>query len=287
MLAIYKRELKTYFQTPIGYIYMSLFLLISGILFVLGNVFEQNPSFSGYLSSIVFIFLLAVPVLTMRLMTDEKRFRTDQLLLTSPVKITQIILGKYLAAVSMFLITIAVTVIYAVALSFHGDIDGWETLGSYIGFILLGCSFISIGLFISSTTENQVVAAIVTFCALLISWIMDFIQQGIPTDPLTGLIFLLAVIIGVCIWVYVSTKNLLIPIVVGVLGAGAALIVFFINQPIYLGFIGKILEWLSLVKRYSSFPRGILNFDSIVYYFSVSALFIFLSVRLIEKKRWS
>ena len=287
MLAIYKRELKSYFQTPIGYIFMSLFLLISGILFVLGNVFEQNPSFSGFLSSIIFIFLLAVPVLTMRLMTDEKRLRTDQLLLTSPVKITQIILGKYLAAVTIFLITIAVTVIYAVALSLHGEIDGWETLGSYIGFILLGCSFISIGLFISSTTENQVVAAIVTFCALLLSWIMDFIQQGIPTDPLTGFIFLIVVVVGICIWIYLSTKNLLIPLVIGVLGLGAALIVFLLNQPVYLGFIGKVLEWVSLVKRYSSFPRGILNFDSVVYYLSVSALFVFLSVRLVEKKRWS
>ena len=287
MLAIYKRELKTYFQTPIGYVFMSLFLLISGILFVLGNVFEQNPSFSGFLSSIIFIFLLAVPVLTMRLMTDERRFRTDQLLLTSPVKITHIIMGKYLAAVTMFLFTIAVTAIYAITLSFHGEIDGWETLGSYIGFVLLGCSFISIGLFISSTTESQVVAAIVTFGALLISWIMDFIQQGIPTDPLTGFIFLVVAILGVCVWVYLSTKNLLIPLVLGILGVAAAMAVFFVNQPIYLGFIGKILDWLSLVRRYSSFPRGILNFGSVVYYVSVSAFFIFLSVRLIEKKRWS
>lgn len=159
MLAIYKRELKAYFQTPIGYIFMSLFLLISGILFTLGNVFEQSPSFAGFLSSILFIFLLAIPILTTRLLSDDLRTKTDQLLLTSPVRITEVVLGKYFAAMTIFFITIALTGFYAMVLSFHGDIDGWETLGSYIGFILLGCSFISIGLFISATTENQMIAA--------------------------------------------------------------------------------------------------------------------------------
>lgn len=287
MGAIFKRELASYFLTPIGYIFMSLFLLISGILFSIGNLFQLSPSFSGFLSSILFIFLLAVPVLTMRLMTDELRQRTDQLLLTSPVKITEIVLGKYFAAVVVFLITILITVIYAVVMSFHGEIDGWESFGSYIGFILLGCSFIAIGLFISATTENQVVAAIVTFCALLVSWIMDFIQQGVPSDPTAGFVFLAAAIVGICVWIYLATKNLVIPIALCVLGAAAALIVFLVAKEQYVGFIGKVLEWLSLVKRYDSFPRGLLRLDSVVYYISVSAFFVFLTVRLIEKKRWS
>jgi ABC-2 type transport system permease protein len=287
MLAIFKRELKAYFQTPIGYIFMSLFLLISGILFTLGNVFEQNPSFAGFLSSILFIFLLAIPVLTMRLISDDMRMKTDQLLLTSPVKITDVVLGKYLAAVTIFLFTILLTGLYAMVLSFHGDIDGWETLGSYIGFILVGCSFISIGIFISATTENQMIAAVVTFGALLISWLMDFIQQGVPSDPIYGMVFLGVVVIAICLWIYFATKNLLLPLLLGIIGVGATLISFFINQVLYLGFIGKVLEWLSLVKRYGPFPRGILSFDSIVYYISISAFFIFLTVRLIEKKRWS
>jgi ABC-2 type transport system permease protein len=287
MVAIFKRELKAYFQTPLGYIFMSLFLLIAGILFVLGNVFEQNPSFAGFLSSIIFIFLLAVPVLTMRLLSDDMRTKTDQLLITSPIRVTEIVLGKYLAAMVVFFMTIALTALYAMVLSFHGDIDGWETLGSYIGFILLGGSFIAIGLFVSATTENQVVAAIVTFCALLISWIMDFITQGVPTDPFLGFIFLAVAVLAICAWIYIATKNLLIPIVIGVAGVGASLIVFLLNPAVYVGFIGKTLEWLSLVRRYNPFPRGILSFDSVVYYVTVSALFLFLTVRLIEKKRWS
>ncbi len=286
MLAIYKRELKTYFQTPIGYIFLSLFLLISGLLFTLGNIFNLSPNYAPFLSSILFIFLLAIPILTMRLMTDEQRFRTDQLLLTSPVSITSIVMGKYLAAVTMFLITIAVTVIYPIVMSFYGDIDGWESVGSYVGFILLGCAFISIGLFVSATTENQVIAAIVTFVALLISWIMDFIQQGVPADPVTSLIFLCAIVVGIGVWIYLATRNLIIPGVIVALGLGGALLAFFLSRSFYFGFISRVLEWLSLVKRYDSFPRGLLSFDAVVYYISISALFVFLTVRLIEKKRW-
>jgi len=287
MLAIYKRELKTYFQTPIGYIYLSLFLLISGLLFTLQNLFNLSPNYAPFLSSILFVFLLAIPVLTMRLMTDEHRFRTDQLLLTSPVRISNIVLGKYFAAVTVFLITILITAIYPIVMSFYGDIDGWESVGSYIGFILLGCSFISIGLFVSSTTENQVVAAIVTFVALLISWIIDFVAQGIPSDPVTSFIFVCAVAISIAVWLYLSTRNLVIPIVIGTLGLAAAFIVFFADRASYVGFISRVLSWLSLVQRYNAFPRGILSLDAIVYYVSVSVLFLFLTVRLIEKKRWS
>lgn len=287
MLAIYNREMKTYFQTPIGYIFSSLFLLISGILFVLGNLFNLSPNFASFLSSILFIFLLAIPVLTMRLMTDEQRYHTDQLLLTSPVKITSIVLGKYLAAVSVFLITLAFMALYPLVMSFYGDIDGWESVGSFIGFILLGCTFISIGLFVSATTENQVVAAIVTFVALLLSWFMDFIAQGIPTDPVTGFVFISVIVVAIALWLFLSTRNPLLPIVLGLVGFGVALIFFLVNKENFIGLVPRILAWLSLIQRYDSFPRGILKFDAVVYYLTVSALFIFLTVRLIEKRRWS
>ena len=172
-------------------------------------------------------------------------------------------------------------------ISFYGDIDGWETLGSYIGFLLLGCSFVSIGLFISATTENQVVAAIVTFVALLISWIIDFLQRAIPSDPAISFVFVCVVVAAVAFWIFLSTRNLIIPIAIGVLGFGAAIVVFIVNQEAYLGFISKTLDWVSFVRRFASFTRGLLVFDSIVYYLTVSALFVFLTVRLIEKRRWS
>ena len=287
MLAIFTREFKAYFHTPVAYIFMSFFLLFTGIFFSAISLFSLNPKYSGFLSSILLVFLFSVPILTMRLLTEDRRLRTDQLLLTSPVKIIDIVLGKYLAAVAILLITVAATGLYLLVISFYGDIDIWESVGSYIGFILLGCACTAIGLFVSSTTENQVVSFIVTFFALLLFWIMDVIKNGVPTDPATGFIFILVVVVGVCVWTYFAMKNLLVPLVLGVIGIATSIVIFLLNQNLYIGFIAKVLEWLSVIQRFGGFSQGILKLDAIVYYLSTSALFIFLTVRLIEKKRWS
>jgi ABC-2 type transport system permease protein len=286
MLAIFKREFKSYFLTTTGYIFMSLFLIIAGIFFVLNILFPQSPAFSTFLSSILFIFLVSVPILTMRLMTDEAKYRTDQLLFTSPLRITDIVLGKYFAAVAIFLITMAITVIWGIMISFFGEIDWKETIGSYIGFILIGASFISLGLFVSSTTENQVVAAIVTFGALLVTWIIDFVQQGVPASMGSGIVFTAIVFAGVAAWIYFSTKNWIITAVSALIGAGAIVLIYFISQEFYYGLISKTLGWLSLVQRYEGFRIGIVRLDAIVYYITFSSLFIFLTVRHLEKRRW-
>jgi len=287
MFAIIKRELKTYFLTPTGYIFLGLFLLITGLFFAFSNIFTYNTSFAPFLSSIVFLFMLCVPILTMRLMTDEKRQNTDQLLLTSPVKIIEIVLGKYFAAVLLFLIALGVTLIYPILISIHGSLDTWETIGAYIGFIFLGCSFISIGLLVSTATENQVVAAIVTFVALLIVWILDFIQQAVPSGKGSGIIFLIVILAILTLWIYFSTKNLLITIFTGIAGAAVFIILFFLKSDIFPGLIGKSLSWISLVSRYNSFSMGILKIDAIIYFITFSGFFNYLTLRLIEKRRWS
>jgi len=222
----------------------------------------------------------------MRLMTDEAKYRTDQLLFTSPLRITDIVLGKYFAAVAIFLITMAITVIWGIMISFFGEIDWKETIGSYIGFILIGASFISLGLFVSSTTENQVVAAIVTFGALLVTWIIDFVQQGVPASMGSGIVFTAIVFAGVAAWIYFSTKNWIITAVSALIGAGAIVLIYFISQEFYYGLISKTLGWLSLVQRYEGFRIGIVRLDAIVYYITFSSLFIFLTVRHLEKRRW-
>ena len=287
MFAIFKRELKTYFLTPTGYIFLALFLLITGIFFTFSNILPLNTSFAPYLKSILFLFLLCVPILTMRLMTDEKRFQTDQLLLTSPVKIVGIVLGKYFAAVVLFCIAIGVTVIYAIIIHAHGTLDTWETLGAYIGFIFLGSAFISLGLYVSASTDSQVIAAIVTFGALLIVWILDFIRQGVPSDRISGIVFVIALLSALTIWIYFSTKNMLILICTASASAAVFLLLFFLGENIFVGLIGKSLGWLSLVSRYNSFAMGILKVDTIIYYLSFAAFFNYLTVRLIERRRWS
>ncbi len=162
MLAVFRRELRAYFASPIGFTFVGFFILLAGVFFAISNLLSGNPNYTGVLGSITFIFLFVVPILTMRLISEETRQKTDQLLITSPLSITGIVLGKYLAAVGVFFITLVITVIYPVIMSFFAlaGLAWWEILGSYIGFFLLGSSFISVGLFFSSMTDNQLIAAV-------------------------------------------------------------------------------------------------------------------------------
>ncbi len=288
MLAVYKRELRAYFTSSTGFIFMGFFLLLSGFFYAMTNLFGASPNYNSVLGSITFIFLIVVPILTMRLMPDDKRQRTDQLLLTSPLSLTGIILGKYLAAVTVFLLTLLITCIYPIILTFFGDIAVWEIVGGYIGFLLLGSAFISIGLFVSSLTDNQVIAAVITFSALLFMWIIDWVTQGLPTDRVSGIIFASILALAAGAFVYFNTRNIYVGVVTTLVGAAIIVATFFLADKYFFdGFIVRVFEWFSLLKRYDEFQMGILSLSPIVYYLTFSAAFIYLTIRVLEKKRWS
>jgi ABC-2 type transport system permease protein len=288
MLAVFRRELKAYFASPIGFTFVGFFILITGVFFALSNLLSGNPGYTGMLSSLTFIFLFLVPILTMRLISEEMRQKTDQLLITSPLSITGFVMGKYLSAVAVFLITLLITVLYPVLISFFaiGGLAGWEILGGYIGFFLLGSSFIAVGLFFSSLTDNQLVAAMITFAALLLIWILDIIAQNLPTDPNMGLAFMAVLAAGLVLLVFFSTRSTLATIVT-IVAAGAVLVLLFIfSRTFFEGIAAKVLTWFSLLKRYNDFSMGILSLGPIVYYISFSGAFVFLTIRMIEKRRW-
>ena len=287
MLAIFKRELKAYFLTPIGYIYMGLFLLLTGIFFTFSNIFSQTSQYTGFLGGLLFIYLFAIPLLTMRLFSEEKRQKTEQLLLTCPVTISGIVGGKFLAALAVFCATLLVTVLYAVVIAAYGDLQVWETLGSYIGFIFLGASYISLGLFVSASTENQLTAALITFFTLMIVWILDPLAQSLPSDTSSGIIAAVVLLLGLLLFLFLNTRNWVIVLGAAVLGALAIGAFYFLKKDVFFGFSQNILGWFSLNRRYQPFTLGLLKFDALVYYASFSGLFLFLTVRLIEKRRWS
>ena len=287
MLAIFKRELQSYFLTPIGYIYMGLFLLLTGIFYFFGNIFSQSSQYANFLGSVLLIFLFAVPILTMRLLSEERKQKTDQLLLTSPVSITGIVLGKFLAALAVYCGTLLVTVLYAVVIAIFGDLQVWETVGSYIGFIFLGASYLSLGLFISSVTENQLTAALITFFTLMLIWLIDPISQVIPSDARTGIISAGVLLAAIVLFLFLNTKNWVIVAGAALLGGLAIGGFYLFKQDVFSGFIRKFLGWFSLNRRYEPFSMGLLKFDSLLYYASFSGLFLFLTIRLIEKRRWN
>jgi ABC-2 type transport system permease protein len=159
MLAIYKRELQGYFYSPIAYIFIGIFMAIAGIVFSISNVLSGSADFNNMLGNLTFLFMLVVPILTMRLLSEERKNKTDQLLLTSPASITAIVLGKYFAALSVFIITLVITIMYPVILFIYGNPSVTEIIGGYLGFLFLGSALIAIGVFISALSENQIISA--------------------------------------------------------------------------------------------------------------------------------
>jgi ABC-2 type transport system permease protein len=266
---------------------MGFFLLITGIYFVFGNLLPMDSRFSGFLGSILLIYLFAIPMLTMRLFSEERRQKTDQLLLTSPVSVAEIVAGKFLAAFILFLLTLGVTVLYALVIAVFGELAVAETIGGYIGFIFLGASYISVGVFISAATENQITAGMICFFSLLMIWLLDSVSQIFPTDIKSGLIAA-GTLGGICcFFLYLNTKNLFIPLVGTIVCAGVLTVLYFFNQNIFNGFIRKFFSWFSLNQRYQDFTIGILKVESLFYYFSFCGLFLFLTAQLIEKRRWN
>lgn len=287
MKAIYRRELQAYFSSPAGYVFIGFFLLISGFFFALTNLLPGNSDYIDTLGSITFIFLIVVPLLTMKLLAEEMRHKTDQLLLTSPLRIADIVVGKYLAAVTVFLLTLLITGIYPVIMNFYGYIAVWEIVGGYIGFFLLGACFISVGLFISSLTNNQAVAAVATFATLLFIWIIDWVKQAIPTSKVAGLVFAGLLVAGVTALFYLNLRNILATGLTGLLGVAVVVGVYMVNPLFYHGLTIRFLDWFSLLQRFQGFAMGVLSLSSVFYYLSFCFAFIFLTIRVIEKRRWS
>lgn len=287
MLAIFNKELKSYFNSAGGYIFMGIFLLLAGLFFALSNVINSSPEYNSVLSSLNFVFLLIVPVITMKIIAEESKSRTDQLLLTSPQTITGIVVGKYLAAVALFLVTLLITVLYPLILSMFGDLAALEILASYVGFFLMGCCFIAVGVFISSLTDNQVVAAVGTFGALLLIWILNWIKSGLPTGRSSGIVFAIILALAISAIIYFTTKNIFVGGATALLGGAIILAVFLVKKELFEGFISKFFGWFSLIDRNSMFSMGVLDLNSVVYYLSFSFVFVFLTIRMIEKRRWS
>lgn len=232
MSAIFWKEVKSYFYSPMAYILIGLFTLLTSIFF-LPNLMYGQGSFSSNLSTMSFFLLVVVPILTMRILAEDRKNGTEVLLITSPVSITSMVIGKYLSVCFVFLVMIVISFIYPIVLFAFGATFSIELIGAYLGFILLGMTFIAVGVFASSLSENQVVSVIVSYVALLVMWLADS----------------LSTIVG--------------------------------------GFGSKALSWISIVSRYDDFSKGILALSPIIYYLSFISVFLFLTIRVIEKRRWS
>ena len=242
MTAVYKRELRSYLTSMIGYLFIFFILLLTGIYFSAYQLDAAYPRFEYTLSALTFVFLISVPILTMRTLAEERKQKTDQLLLTAPVSVGKIVMGKYLALVTIFAIPMAIICLYPLVMSKFGTVSFGTAYTGILGFFLLGCANLAIGVFISSLTESQVIAAVLTFVFLFAFFMMNgissFFSEGALSTCITfGLLMLAASII-----IYTMIKNFLISAVICLIGEAALAVVYVVNSSFFAGGIQKALQ---------------------------------------------
>lgn len=287
MAAIFKKELRTYFTTFTGYAFLGFFVLITGYFFVAQDLAVYSANYNDVLVASMIMFLILVPVLTMRSFAEESRQKTDQLLLTSPVSINAIVVGKFLAAAALYLLAILITAIFPLILSKYGTVDVSATVCCFIGYFLMGSCLISVGIFISVLTDNQIVAAAATFVVLFILLMIDNIGASAPPERGPSVAFAAVIAVIVAVTVYSSTKSLAATGIFALVGFLTIGISYIIKPTIYDGLITKALGWLSVLSRFENFYLGVFGISDVVYYITFSGVFLFLTAGVIEKRRWS
>lgn len=230
-----------------GYIYIGIFLALSALLFSYTTFMRSSYDVTSYFSMMIFAFVVLIPLLTMKLFSEEKKLRTEQMLLTAPVTITGMVFGKYLAALTMFVSSILCSCInfiplYAIAnqeraeaasKAIHIGPSGAQIIGSLIGIILVGAAFIAVGMFISTLTENQLASAVISVAVLLVMIILGYVNNYVPSYA-----------------------------------------------------VRFVIDWISVLSRFAPFGYGRFDFAALLYYLSLTSVFIFLTVRVYEKRRW-
>lgn len=286
MLAVYKKELRQYFNSMIGFAFLAFFLAIVGIYTWGYNLVNGLGNFEVTLGNIAFMFVLLVPIITMRIVAEENHQKTNQLLYTAPVSVTKIILGKYFAVLTLFSIGMAVISLYPLIICLYGsDVRLSMAYSSIIGFYLLGAACIAIGMFISSLTESQAIAAVVSFITFIVAFLMESIRNMLPTDALSQCILLMMFLLIVAMIAHHMTGNKKITIGLFVIGTIVIWAIYFIKSSLYEGLIGKILSIFAISVPYDDFSLGILNYDSILYYVSAVVLFLFFTIQLIKSQQ--
>lgn len=288
MKAIYKRELASYFNSMIGWLFTAVLTVFVGIYFFVYNLFNGYPYFSLSLSYTLFVFMVIIPILTMRSMAEERRSKTDQLLLTAPVSVTGVVMGKYLAMLTVFAVPTAIACLCPLIIALNGSSFLLADYGTILAFFLLGAVEIAVGLLISALTESQLIAAVGTFGLLMVLYLWDGLVSFLPSDASGSLLGLLVVLILVCILLNALSNNW--KVTAGVLIVGAAAIIgFYIkDSTAFAGLLPDILGRFSLITAFDSFASDhVFDLRGILLYLSLSALLVFLTVQVVQKRRWN
>lgn len=288
MLAIYKRELKSYFHSMTGCVFIAFLVMFTGIYFMAYNLNAGYPYFSYTLSGSLIVFLVGIPLLTMRSFSEERKTKTDQLLLTAPVSLTKVVLGKYFAMVTVLAVPNVIFCLFPLLIKLQGTAYLLVDYSSIAVFFLLGCVYLAIGMFMSSLTESQIIAFISTFGILLLLYLWDGILSFLPGSALSGMIGILLILTLIVVYIYHMTKNWMLAAGIEAVGIAAALIVYFVKSSLYENFLTKLLGRLALADVFMNISSSnIVDVSGLLLYVSILIIFVFLTIQTIQKRRWS
>ncbi|MGN0984194.1 MAG: ABC transporter permease [Gemmiger sp.] len=287
MLAIFKREARGYFTGMVGYVVVAVMLAFFGLYFTNQNLMYASPDFGAVLYYCTLVMLFAVPALTMRSFAEERRSKTDQLLLTSPVSIPAIVLGKFLAQLAVFAVPLAVVCLMPLLLTRFGTVSLLPAYAGIFTYLLLGAACIAVGTWISALTENQIIAYLLTFGVLLICYLMNGIKTMFTTGNLLAFIVFSVVLLVASVLIGVICKSVVLGSGVFCAGAVALFVLFQLRPAWLLTAFDSVLSALALFDPLTTVVSGMFSLTGVLYYLSVTGLFLFLTGQALERRRWN
>lgn len=287
MTAIFKKELRSYFHGMVGWIFFALILLTFGIYTSVLSLSKGYADFSLVPYNAQFVYLIAIPLLTMRSLSEERRAHTDQLLYSSSLSSAEIVLGKYFTSVTMLALPLLVCCVYPLVLSGYGRVALGTAYSTMLAFFLLGCALSAVGLFFSAITTNPFISAASTFCALLFCYFANDLGSLLSVSIPAALLFFSVLSVAVAVLLRVLTKNWLAAGIAFAVLEAALLLIYFFAPGLLDGSVAWTFSGVAVFTKLESFSNGIFDISALVQYISLALLFVFFTVQAVEKRRWS
>lgn len=287
MIAVLKHELRAYFHSLTAYVFGAFLLAFVGIGAMLYNIQAAVSNFEFVLSFGSLIFVVIVPILTMRVIAEERKQKTDLLFYSLPITTSQVIIGKFLALLLVYLIPLCFICLYPLIFSQFGDVYLLTSYGSIVAFFIMGAALIAFGIFISSLTDNQGFAAGITIAAILLNYYSVSLSEYVSSTAVGSVIAICIIIIALGVVISYLTKNKNLAYGISFILIAGTMITYFVDMTKFEGLLPNIMKKLSLFERFNVFVNGIFDMTAIVYYFTVICFFLFLAVQSLEKRRYN
>ncbi len=287
MKAVYLRELRSYFTTVFAYLRLAVMLLLVGIFAYILHFIQKYPNFELTLYSVQFVYLLVIPILTMRAFSEERKNRTAELLYTLPLRLSGVVLGKYFALVTVIAVPCALFAVYPLVLSRFGTIELVSAYGAILGFFLLGAALAAAGMLLSALCGGRTVSAILIFAVLYFFYLANDLAAYVPADAYSSFLCFLVLVLLFAVVIFFLTKSAAFSAGLAILCELGLTALYFFKTALFENAFPGVMGALAVFSRFDGFASGIFDLAAVVYFLSFSALFLFLTTLVLEKRRWS